>query len=156
MINTAALRRKKILIVEDENDFATMLAYRLERKGYETIKAFDGLSGLRQVQNERPDVVVLDLMLPQMVGLEVCRLIRGLPEVGCVPIYILTALDLPDCRTKGLVSGADGCFNKSHELPEMLERIETALAGHQADTDSASAGLPPIKTTSISLSKSCI
>jgi len=132
VMNTTTLRRKKILIVEDEDDFATMLAYRLQRKGYETVKAFDGWSGLQQVQSYRPDVIVLDLMLPQMVGLEVCRLIRGMPDAGRVPIYILTAVDLPNYRTKGLLAGADGYFSKSHELPEMLKRIETVLAEHKA------------------------
>jgi DNA-binding response OmpR family regulator len=153
-MKTTPSRRKKILIVEDEDDFATMLAYRLERKGYETVKAFDGWSGLQQMQTQRPDAIVLDLMLPKIVGLDICRLIRRMPEVGRVPIYILTALDMPGYRTKGLASGADGFFSKSHELPELLKRIETVLAEDQAGTASVSAGLPPANRTSISLNKS--
>ena len=132
-MNTIKKPRRTILIVEDEDDFATMLEYRLQRLGYETVKAFDGWSGLEQVMRCHPDAIVLDLMLPRMVGLEVCRLIRAMPEVGCVPIYILTAVDLPGYRTKGLMSGADGYFSKSSEVPEMIKRIEAALAERKTE-----------------------
>lgn len=110
-----------------------MLEYRFQREGYETVKAGDGWSGLQQAQHHRPDVIVLDLMLPQMTGLEVCRLIRGMPEMGRVPIYILTAVDTAGYRTKGIMSGADGYFSKSSQVSEMLKRIETVLAERKAE-----------------------
>jgi DNA-binding response OmpR family regulator len=133
-MNSATTQQKRILIIEDEHDFAAMLEYRLRRKGYETVKAFDGLSGVEEAARCRPDLIVLDLMLPKMDGLEVCHRIRSNMGIGHVPIWILTALDSVSHKTKGFMMGADGYFTKSNQLPDLLNQID-AMFGKRTAVD---------------------
>jgi DNA-binding response OmpR family regulator len=116
--------RKRVLIIEDEPDFAAILKYRLQQKGHEAVVAVDGENGLEQASRCHPDLIVLDLMLPKMAGLEVCRYIRSNPAMGHVPIWIMTALDPISNKAKGFMMGADDFFSKSCHLPELLSRID--------------------------------
>lgn len=120
----------RILIVEDNRDIlANMLEY-LGMKGYIVDCAMDGLSGLHLAATERFDLIVLDLMLPAMDGLEVCRRLR---EEGksAVPIIMLTARDTLDDRLQGFASGADDYLVKPFALSELTARIEAVLRRSQ-------------------------
>ena len=87
----ATAASKKILIVEDEKDILQLLKLYLEKEGFRTCTATTGLEGLKQLKNERPDLIILDLMLPEMDGLDVCKRIRGDRETSRIPMIMLTA-----------------------------------------------------------------
>jgi len=87
----SSLSAKKILVVEDEHDILQLVKLYLEKEGFRTVTASTGMEGLRQVKQEKPDLVVLDLMLPEMDGLEVCKRLRSAPATAMLPIIILTA-----------------------------------------------------------------
>jgi DNA-binding response OmpR family regulator len=114
----------KILIIEDESTLAETLAYNLREEGHEAVVALDGLIGLEKVRRERPDLVILDLMLPKLEGLEVCRLIRRDSDV---PIIMLTAKSRELDKVVGLELGADDYVTKPFSMVEMLARIKAAL-----------------------------
>ena len=114
----------KILIIEDEAKLAETLAYNIREEGHSSLVALDGLAGLEMARNERPDLIILDLMLPKMDGLEVCRLIRRDFDV---PIIILTAKSRELDKVVGLEMGADDYVTKPFSMVEMLARIKAAL-----------------------------
>jgi DNA-binding response OmpR family regulator len=139
-MNNTSERKKRILIIEDEPDFAALLEYRLQRRGYETIKALDGRRGAEKAVLDTPDLIVLDLMLPQMEGLDVCRYIRSIPAMTHVPIFIMTALDSVGHKAKGFMFGANGYFTKGNQVPDLLREIDVLFAGGRpADTDAVPA-----------------
>jgi DNA-binding response OmpR family regulator len=115
---------KKILIIEDESDIAKLLAYNLEKEGYRVYCADDGAAGFKLFQKEKPHLVLLDVMLPKMDGLEVCRLIRG---ESAVPIIMLTAKREEVDRILGLELGADDYVTKPFSVREVLVRIKGIL-----------------------------
>ena len=134
-MHETATERKRVLVIEDEPDFATLLKYRLQQKGYEAILAFDGLSGLEEASHCRPDLIVLDLMLPRMAGLEVCRILRSNSAMKHVPIWIMTALDSISHKASAYRMGAGGYYNKSNQLPDLLRQIDVALFQCQEAAD---------------------
>ena len=95
---------KTILIVEDETNIVDILSFRLEREGYNTIEAYDGQTGLQLAQEQNPDLILLDLMLPRMDGFEVCRRLRA--EGSSIPIIMLTAREEEADKVMGLELGA--------------------------------------------------
>ncbi len=115
---------ERILIVEDDTTLLETLAYNLSQEGYAVLTAADGLNGLEVARTEKPDLVVLDLMLPQLDGLSVCRALRH--EMS-IPIIILTARTGEVDRIIGLDSGADDYIVKPFLLGEFLARIRAAL-----------------------------
>jgi two-component system phosphate regulon response regulator PhoB len=96
-----------VLVVEDEDALATLLQYNLEKEGYRVIHAGDGEEALILVQEQQPDLVVLDWMLPKVSGIEVCRRLRQRPESRNLPILMLTARGEESDRVRGLDTGAD-------------------------------------------------
>lgn len=114
----------KILIIEDEAKLAETLAYNIREEGHNSLVALDGMTGLDMARRERPDLVILDLMLPKMDGLEVCRLIRRDLDV---PIIMLTAKSRELDKVVGLEMGADDYVTKPFSMVEMLARIKAAL-----------------------------
>src|SRR5689334_25125438 len=104
------MAKMKILVVEDEKDIQKLLRYNLEEEGYDPVVASDGESGVELFRREKPRVVVLDLMLPKVDGLEVCRLIRA--ENRTVPILMLTAKNTEVDKIVGLEMGADDYVTK--------------------------------------------
>jgi two-component system sensor histidine kinase/response regulator len=121
-----AMAGTKILIVDDEKDLVDMLAYNLGRKGYETIKAYDGYEAWEKIESEVPDLLILDLMMPNLDGWELCRLIRRsqnklVKEMG---ILMLTARAMPEDRVYGLEIGADDYLTKPFSLNELILRVE--------------------------------
>jgi len=108
-IPASGLGSGNVLIVEDDEHIAELLRYWFCRAGFVTRIAADGLSACSMVEQERPDVILLDLMLPGLNGREVCRLIRrhAAPRIATIPIIMLTALAAPADRASGLLAGAD-------------------------------------------------
>jgi two-component system response regulator ArlR len=114
----------KILIVEDEMKIARFLELELKHEGYEVIIAGDGRTGLEKAEKENPDLIVLDLMLPALSGIEVCRRVRLTSQV---PIIMLTAKDDVSDKVAGLDTGADDYMTKPFAIEELLARIRVAL-----------------------------
>lgn len=120
----------KILVVEDEVELAEVLEYNLRRSGFEVLTAHDGLSACRLVGSERPDLILLDLLLPDLDGWEICRLIRGHHDTGLAttPIIMMTALSSLDDRLRGLEMGADAYLAKPYSVKEVALQARNLLA----------------------------
>ena len=114
----------RVLIVEDELSLRETLAYSLERDGYEVLTAADGLDALKVARSQRPDLILLDVMLPGMDGIEVCRILRQETDV---PILMLTARAEEVDRVVGLEVGADDYVTKPFGMRELLARIRALL-----------------------------
>ena len=116
-----------ILVVEDEPPLVEVLRYNLENEGYRVSVATDGTEALTQIHAEPPDLVILDWMLPQLSGIEVCRQIRTDPDAKDTPVIMLTARGEEADRVKGLVSGADDYVVKPFSPTELLARVRAVL-----------------------------
>ena len=114
----------KILVVDDERSITDLLVYNLQRSGYQAVVACDGRQALRLAQAERPDLVILDLMLPGLDGLDVCRALR---REGSIPIIMLTARDEEIDRVVGLELGADDYVTKPFSVRELMARVKAVL-----------------------------
>jgi phosphate regulon transcriptional regulator PhoB len=125
-----------ILIVDDEKDIVDLVAYNVERQGYKVFKAYDGEGALRIARSEKPDLIVLDLMLPGIQGLEVCKRIRRNPETAGIPIIMLTARGEEYEKVVGLEAGADDYITKPFSVKELLARVKAVL--RRADARQAS------------------
>jgi len=115
----------KILIVDDEKDIADLVAYNLEKEGFDTIKAYDGGDVLKTVKTQKPDLIVLDLMLPRMNGLDLCKAIRANPETAHLPIIMLTAKADEVDKIIGLEIGADDYMTKPFSVKELMARVRS-------------------------------
>jgi two-component system, OmpR family, phosphate regulon response regulator PhoB len=116
-----------ILVIEDEEPIQILLRYNLEAEGHRVRVAGDGEDALTQINDEKPDLVVLDWMLPGMSGIELCRMVRTKPETNTLPIIMLTARSEEAERVRGLATGADDYMVKPFSVPELLARIKTIL-----------------------------
>jgi two-component system response regulator RegX3 len=114
----------RILIVEDERSLADTVRYNLEREGFEVIGADDGEQGLERFRSERPSLIILDLMLPRLSGLDVCRIIR---QESDVPVIVLTAKDTEADKVAGLELGADDYVTKPFSMRELVSRVRANL-----------------------------
>ena len=113
---------KTVLIVEDEKNIVDILRFNLQREGYRTVEAYDGADGLAKARSENPDIILLDVMLPKMIGFDVCRTLRE--EGNNVPVIILTAREEEADKVLGLEIGADDYITKPFSVSELLARIE--------------------------------
>lgn len=116
-----------IMIVEDEQAIALLLKYNLEKNGYETITVAHGNRVLSAVEKHLPSLILLDWMLPEISGLELCKIIRNNPELKNIPIIMLTAKSQEEDKVIGLSAGADDYVTKPFSIPELLARIKTNL-----------------------------
>jgi two-component system phosphate regulon response regulator PhoB len=121
------MTKPTILIAEDESALITLLRYNLEREGYRVLEAQDGEEALLVAAEEKPDLVLLDWMLPQLSGIEVCRRLRGRQETRNVPIIMLTARGEESDRIRGLDTGADDYLTKPFAMTELLARLRAVL-----------------------------
>jgi phosphate regulon transcriptional regulator PhoB len=118
---------KKILIADDEKDIVELIAYNLERDGFAVCKALDGRKAWEAVNAEKPDLVILDLMMPVMPGMEVCRRIRDQAATASMPIIMLTAKSDPVDKVIGLEVGADDYVTKPFHVQELIARVRAVL-----------------------------
>jgi len=133
--------RKKILVVDDERDLVDLIAYNLESEGFSIVRAYDGSQALAMAVGEKPDLVILDLMLPRMSGMEVCKVLRARQGRQVTPIIMLTARSSHEDRILGLEAGADDYVSKPFNTRELIARVwavlrrsETVDAMGEADT----------------------
>src|SRR5690349_6810714 len=132
----------RILIIEDDSDVADLLALSFRKAGFKTISAADGATGLQKAREERPDFIVLDLMLPKMSGLEVCKILKSDTGTSPIPILMLTAKAEEIDRIVGLEFGADDYVTKPFSPREIILRIKAILRRGAAEetADRLSAG----------------
>jgi DNA-binding response OmpR family regulator len=131
------------MIVEDEPDLAELYAHSLRLAGHEALIARDGLSACRLISAERPDLILLDLLLPDLDGLEICRLLRGHADtaLAATPIIVLTALDSTSDRQKALQLGVDAYLTKPCSLRELHLRVgQLAPRGRRQPLSGATEG----------------
>jgi DNA-binding response OmpR family regulator len=119
--------RKKILAVDDEVNFLKILKLNLEAKGYEVVTALDGMEALKKLKSEKPDAVILDIMLPKLNGDEVCRNIRSDPVLSKTPVIMLTGKDADVDRIVARVIGADIYITKPSDFEQLHKAIEKVL-----------------------------
>src|SRR6185369_5257829 len=119
--------KRKILVVEDEKDIRELVRYNLEQEGFSVLEAEDGELALALVQRERPALVILDIMLPGMSGLEICRAIRLGDETARLPILMLTAKAAEVDKVVGLEMGADDYVTKPFSPRELIARVRAVL-----------------------------
>ena len=129
----------RLLVVEDDAAILEAVAYNLERQGHEVVRAEDGVSALALSRSIEPDLILLDLMLPRMSGLDVCRMVR---EERPVPIVVLTARDTEADTVAGLDLGADDYITKPFSMRELLARVGAVL---RRDELSREAGGGPVR-----------
>jgi len=123
--------QKKILIVEDEHDLIKLLKYNLEKEGFKVNYTSDGSVALAELRREAPDLVILDLMLPGMDGLEVCRQLRRQDRFASLPVLMLTARGEEADRVVGLEIGADDYVTKPFSMRELIARVRALLRRHE-------------------------
>lgn len=130
--------KKTILVVEDEKAIADILVFNLQREGYATLVAYDGAAGLRCALEDAPDLILLDVMLPEMDGFEVCRRVRAQQET---PIIMLTAREEETDKVLGLELGADDYITKPFSMRELMARVKAnmrrTLAGEERERPAA-------------------
>ena len=131
------MTRPKILIIEDERALNQVLTYNLQREGYETLVAYDGQEGLRKAQTLLPDVVLLDLMLPVVDGLDVCRRLRSGEQTRKIPILMLTAKGEETDQLVGFSLGADDYVTKPFSVKVLLQRIKAVQRRFQGEEEPA-------------------
>ena len=117
----------KILIVEDEKDIRILIIYALEGKGYQTISTDDGEKAIKMLKENKPDLIILDWMLPSVSGLEICRSIRRDINTKNIPIIMLTAKITEEDKVLGLDSGADDYITKPFSTAELSSRVKAIL-----------------------------
>ena len=119
--------RPRILIVDDEPDLLSVLRFGLEAEGFDVIEASDGERGLDLARTERPDLLVLDLMLPRMDGYKVCRALKFDERYRHLPIFILSARSGETDRRLAMDLGADDFITKPYEMKDMISRVRARL-----------------------------
>lgn len=118
----------KILVIDDDADSLELIELMLKRQGYEVVTAQGGERGLAQVATAKPDLIILDIMMPQMDGYEVCRRLRGTPRLASVPIIMFTAKTRVDDKVAGFEAGADDYLTKPTRPAELAARVKAILS----------------------------
>lgn len=119
---------KKILIADDEVDLVETLTYRLDAAGFEVIAAHDGMEGLAKARKEKPDLIILDVMMPKMDGYQVCRLLKFSKDTKDIPIIMLTARSQDQDRITGQEVGADIYITKPFDGAQLVKKIQEILS----------------------------
>ncbi|PJD95555.1 MAG: DNA-binding response regulator [Parachlamydia sp.] len=121
------MQKPTILLIEDEEDIAALIKLQAEMSGYRIIMEMDGLNGFRAVEREKPDIVILDIMLPGMSGLDVCRKIKSSPELKSIPVIIISAKSEELDVILGLELGADDYVTKPFSPKVLFSRVRAVL-----------------------------
>lgn len=117
--------KKTVLIVEDEMNIVDIVRFNLQREGYATLEAYDGEAGLALAREKKPDLILLDVMMPKMMGFDVCRALRA--EGDNVPVIILTAREEEADKVLGLEIGADDYITKPFSMRELMARVKANI-----------------------------
>jgi DNA-binding response OmpR family regulator len=123
--------RQRILIVEDEEDIVQPIAFRLEKQGFEVLLEPDGELGFQSATAELPDLILLDVMMPRMDGLTLCKILKEREDTGHIPIIIFTAGTTIGDVEKAFAAHADDYIGKPFEWAELLGKVNRCLAGKQ-------------------------
>src|SRR5215470_12862351 len=116
-----------ILVVDDDPKHLRLVDALLQPRGYTVVTSADGVEALDQVHRASPDLILLDVMMPQVDGFEVCKLLKGHPATRLIPVVLMTALDRMEDRVKGIDAGADDFLTKPLHRDALLARIRTSL-----------------------------
>lgn len=119
-------KAKCIMVVEDEVDLGLLLTHNLEKLNYRTVNVTDGRDALNKIFEIRPDLILLDVLLPNLNGFEICRYVKLVPETRNIPIIIYSSLD-KEMMAKGKDLGAVDCFSKSGSLSDVISRVQVLL-----------------------------
>lgn len=115
------------MVVEDEEALALLLKYNLEKEGYDVAWESRGNKALGEIEKNKPSVIILDWMLPEISGVEICKLVRSKPDIKNIPVIMLTAKGEEEDKIKGLSAGADDYVTKPFSIPELMARVKTQL-----------------------------
>ncbi|HMK76720.1 MAG TPA: response regulator, partial [Thermodesulfobacteriota bacterium] len=126
---------KSILIIEDEKDIVDLIAYHLKQSGFSVISALDGPTGLEKARKEHPRLIILDLMLPEMDGKDICRSLKSNPLTYSIPILMLTAKSEETDRLIGFELGADDYVTKPFSPKELVLRVKAILRRKEMDQE---------------------
>ncbi|MBI5805972.1 response regulator [candidate division TA06 bacterium] len=118
---------KKIMVIDDEPYIARVIKFKLEQEGYTVFSANDGLTGLEKIRQEKPDLVLLDVMMPGLTGYEVCQKIKSDPQLSGIPVVILTAKGQEKDREEGLSVGASDYITKPFSSNRLLELVRNMV-----------------------------
>lgn len=124
-----AQRKRRVLVVEDEDNIAIALDYLMTREGYDHDRIANGADAMDRIRATHPDLVLLDVMLPEVSGYEICQGVRLDPALSDVKILMMTARGSAIERRKGLALGADGFISKPFELRELRDEVRRLLGG---------------------------
>ncbi len=142
--------QKKVLIVDDEKTIVDILEFNLKKEGYAPLKAYDGKSGLRAAQEEHPDLILLDIMLPELDGFQVCKALRDAGDN--VPIIMLTAREEETDKVFGLETGADDYITKPFSMRELLARVKANIRrGVAASPETGTGGAEVIRIRALAI-----
>jgi two-component system cell cycle response regulator DivK len=122
------MSKKQILIIEDNHDIHELVRFLLEQAGHDVLAAYDGLSGVKLANEEKPDMILLDLAIPELDGWEVAKQVRANPEMQSTPMVALTARTLPDELKRALDAGCNGYISKPINVESFREMVEEYLA----------------------------
>lgn len=135
------MEKKKILVVDDEPDVTDLVAYHLKAKGFHVETLNDATASISKARSYVPDLIILDIMMPHLSGIQVCRILRADPKLARVPIVFLTAKAEAHDRIEGLESGADDYLSKPFSPKELVLRVESILRRIAAPKEPVSAKL---------------
>jgi DNA-binding response OmpR family regulator len=119
---------KRILVVDDELDFSSLLKFRLVILDFEVLTAASGSEALKKARTESPDIILLDLLLPDLDGLTICEILRRLPSTRNTPIILITAVSTEATRAAAKIAGACGFLSKPLDFEELKRQLDAALA----------------------------
>ena len=119
--------KKTILVVDDEQSIMELLVFNLQKEGYTTLEAYDGVTAVEMAINEKPDLILLDVMIPKLDGISVCKKIRYALNISNIPILMISAKDTESDKIVGLEMGADDYITKPFQIREVMARIKANL-----------------------------
>ena len=127
MENIVEKDKKTILVVDDEKNIMDLLVFHLQKEGYNTLEAYDGITAVDMALKEKPDLILLDIMIPKLDGISVCKKIRYALNISNIPILMISARDTESDKIVGLEMGADDYITKPFQIREVMARIKANL-----------------------------
>ena len=120
-------KKHRILIIEDDRDNMDLIVYMMQRQGYSVLEAYDGLEGLEIARRELPDLILLDLAMPEMDGWTVAKILKSDPATQHINIVVVTVRSLPEDRRRAMEAGVDAYVSKPMSMPQLAEAVAKFL-----------------------------